>query len=46
MTLSFSDLIDYTMIDCLFEQWLERHDQTSYTSQLLSSAFAGHGPQI
>ena len=33
------------MIDCLFERWLERHDQASYPSQQISSAFAGHGPQ-
>ena len=35
----------HTMIDCLFERWLEDHDQASYPNQPVSSAFAGHGPQ-
>ena len=34
----------HTMIDCLFQLWLEEHTNQHYPSQQVSAKFAGHGP--
>ena len=34
----------HTMIDCLFQLWLDRHPNQRYPSQQVSPKFAGHGP--
>ena len=34
----------HTMIDCLFQLWLDRHPNQRYPSQQVSPEFAGHGP--
>ena len=33
----------HTMIDCLFEQWMEKHNMSSYPSIEVNPQFAGHG---
>ena len=34
----------HTMIDCLFQLWLDRHPNQHYPSLQVPAEFAGHGP--